>query len=548
MFDCIKGIGYGKKTMKIIRRILYFIAGMAALLCGVVLLCAVNPDMAGKIAAFLHVPGSEALTAADISVSLTDVNVQNRIDPDRTDLNQNDPELSGLNADGSGRPDAARASQSADGSTGSGSSADTDSSARDGAGTAADNNQDSEYIPASPSEIVIPEEVAGRNGYEPIRESGEEIGEEAADQLVGRLDIGAAGDGLTFDAAVYPYYAMLDATEQRLYRQIYANANELNRTFAPAAEVSAGQLRDIFAAVYNDHPELFWLDTAYSCKYRRNGPCVEIGLQFNRTAQDLDNARAQFQAGADRILAEAAQLGSAYEQEKAVHDVLLEQVTYDMGAEMHQSAYSALVNGQSVCAGYARAFQYLLQQLGIPCYYCTGYAGEDHAWNIVRLEDGFYNVDVTWDDAGQGRYGYFNKTDADYGNTHIREELSVYLPPCGGERYRNLETDTGPESGLRSAADLGIGEESILRSMTDYYNDCYRQITENGTGSYVFYNVIEGEQLLQEWSAAHETEGYRQGYMEGALTALNASACDMRLEVEKLQQDRYLVIHSVTVR
>ena len=65
-------------------------------------------------------------------------------------------------------------------------------------------------------------------------------------------------------------------------------------------------------------------------------------------------------------------------------------------------------------------------------------------------------------------------------------------------------------------------------SMADYYSDCYRQMTANAQGSYVFYNVIEGEALLQEWRAAYQAEGY----MEEAVTALDASACDMRLEMQ----------------
>ena len=141
----------------------------------------------------------------------------------------------------------------------------------------------------------------------------------------------------------------------------------------------------MFSAVYNDHPELFWLETAYACKYRENGQCVEIELKFNRTAQDLENARQIFRENADQILAGVQALPDSYGREKAVHDALIDKITYDMGAEMNQSAYSAMVNGRTVCAGYARAFQYLLQQLGIPCYYCTGYAGENHAWNIVEL-------------------------------------------------------------------------------------------------------------------------------------------------------------------
>ena len=212
-----------------------------------------------------------------------------------------------------------------------------------------------------------------------------------------QLGTGYTGDGLEFDALYYPYYAMLSEKGQHIYRQIYANANEGYQTFAPVEAVTAAELKNIFSAVYNDHPELFWLETAYSWKYVGNGQCVEIDLQFNRTIQDLENAKSLFDENVNRILLGAQNLSGDYDREKFVHDTLIDRIVYDMGAEMNQSAYSALVNGQTVCAGYARAFQYLMQQLGIPCYYCTGSAGERHAWNIVMLDDGFYNVDTTWD-------------------------------------------------------------------------------------------------------------------------------------------------------
>ena len=211
---------------------------------------------------------------------------------------------------------------------------------------------------------------------------------------------------------------------------------------------------------------------------------------------------------------------------------------------MNQSVYSALVNGKTVCAGYARAFQYLLQQLGIPCYYCTGYAGEAHAWNIVALDDGYYNVDVTWDDSDGGRYDYFNKTDTDYADSHIRQELSVYLPPCNGSVYRNLERNPEDNS-LRSIADFGMAEDQVLTDMDSYYRDCYDQILQNGKGSYTFYNVIENEQLLEEWHQAYEAERYKQAYMENAMIQLGISSCEMKMEIEELRDGKFLITHKV---
>lgn len=403
----------------------------------------------------------------------------------------------------------------------------------------------SDYILPEQSEIVVPENVLGRNGYQQIQENGEQIDDEAAKELQNQIDAGYTGDGLDFDSVWYPYYAMLDDRGKHIYRQIYANANEIYPRFTPVEQITSAQLKNVFLAVYNDHPELFWLETAYSCKYLSDGRCVEIELEFNRTAQNRDDARAGFEENARQIVSEAQNLPSDYEKEKFVHDKLIERVSYNLSAEMNQSAYSALVNGQTVCAGYARAFQYLLQQLGIPCYYCTGYAGEAHAWNIVALDDGYYNVDTTWDDSGGGRYDYFNKTDTDYANNHIRQELSIYLPSCNGSIYRNLEQNP-EESSLRSITDLGMTEDQVLMDMDSYYSDCYDQILQNGRGNYTFYNVIEDERLLEQWYKDYQAERYKQAYMENAMIHLGTSSCEMELEVEELQDGKFLISHRVS--
>ena len=71
-----------------------------------------------------------------------------------------------------------------------------------------------------------------------------------------QLDVGNTGTDLSLTFLYYPYYAMLDEKGQHMYRQIYANANDVYSQFLPVEEMTAGQLRNIFSAVYNDHPEL----------------------------------------------------------------------------------------------------------------------------------------------------------------------------------------------------------------------------------------------------------------------------------------------------
>lgn len=490
--------------MKVIKAFIYFILGIIALFCILVFVCAFNPKVSEKIADFLYREKKEEILS---------VPAQDAAGVPAVILPEAESDVTGV-----AEPE----------------------------GIVAD-IYPAGYTPPGREGIVIPETLAGRNGYEPIREESEQLEKAAAELIKSQLGVGSTGDGLSFDARFYPYYAMLDDKGQHLYRQIYANAKDLFVSFAPVEEVTAGQLRNVFCAVYNDHPELFWLDTSYAYKYTQDGECVEIDLQFNRTAQNLDSATQAFTDNAALILQAAQNLESDYEKEKYVHDALIEKVSYNLGAEMNQSAYSALVNGQTVCAGYARAFQYLLQQLGIPCYYCTGFAGESHAWNITMLEDGYYNVDTTWDDTDGGNYDYFNKTDSDYRSTHIRQELSIYLPPCNGQRYREEEQSGQEEISLSSLADIGMTEEGLLHSLEEYYNDCYNQIVTGGSGDFTFYNVVDGDELLQQCDTAYRTDAYIQGYMEAAVLAVGAKSWEIYFDVEALKGNRYLIVHNVSI-
>ncbi len=276
-----------------------------------------------------------------------------------------------------------------------------------------------------------------KNGLEDIISNGKLISESDLNNLE---DSGIDGSNYTANANYYPYYEMLSTTEQTIYKQIYANINNLQTTFIPTTTINKDQLPNIIESIYNDHPELFWLNTSYSYKYTSDGTVAQIILEFNSTINDIDNAKAKFDNAANTIINYANTLSSDYEKEKYVHDAILKIASYNESAQLNQSAYSALVNGSTVCAGYSKAFQYIMIELGIPTYYVTGYASGNHAWNIVNLSDGYYNVDLTWNDGNTISYTYFNIPDATFSMTHQRTSLSLNLPSCTATQYSNLET------------------------------------------------------------------------------------------------------------
>lgn len=414
--------------MKILKGIVTGIGVLAALLCALIILSAVNPGITETLSSLLPKDGFSL--GRDVKEEDSEARQEEDASEGEQDF-QDIPELADMasaiatdmvSGEEEPRETVARQPDVENDSSDTGSD---DGRVRGTNG----------YEPPSELDIKTPEAVSGKSDYQPITEQSEEIPDTEDGEYVSELGYGETGDGLTFDPVFYPYYQMLDAKGQHVYRQIYANALVMNDAFVPIEAVTVPEIKDAIMAVYNDHPELFWLNTIFTCKYDKNRICAELALDFNMTGEELTQASTNFNNMTNAILTQVASYG-VYDRERLVHDMLISMIEYDKGADMNQSAYSALVEGKSVCAGYARAYQYLMQRLGIPCYYCTGYTGQAHAWNIVALDDGYYNVDVTWDDTPGGEYDYFNKTDEDYADTHMRQELSVNLPQCQGQQYR----------------------------------------------------------------------------------------------------------------
>ena len=237
-----------------------------------------------------------------------------------------------------------------------------------------------------------------------------------------------------FDKELYIYYTYLNDNERVVYKQIYENAITYNKTISIIKPISVDELKTTIEAVYNDHPELFYLDTNYTYKYNSNNECVEVTLQYNDTINNIEYNKKVFDDRVNSIVEEAKKLTSDYEKEKYVYRKLLDETTYDKNAKLNQSAFSSLILGKSVCAGYSRAFQLILQRLDIPTYYVLGTANEEHAWNIVKLSGEYYNVDLTWDDTGR-RYSHFNITDKEISKTHDRLGESKRLPKCNYNTY-----------------------------------------------------------------------------------------------------------------
>ncbi len=236
-------------------------------------------------------------------------------------------------------------------------------------------------------------------------------------------------DEYNFDSEFYPYYGLLDNENKKLYRQIYYNILNYNNVFVPNIVVNKNDVSMVIDSVMYDHPELFWIDNNYSYKFNVIGKCLQISINFNDTIKNIEDNKNLFNDSANKIIEEALKYSTDLEREKYVHDKLVSMLVYDEDSSINQSAFSALVNHKSVCAGFSKAFQYIMQKLSIPCYYVTGDSFGNHAWNIIKIDDHYYNVDLTFDNTSSSD-NYFNGSDYEFNMTHLRSDLSKKLPVC----------------------------------------------------------------------------------------------------------------------
>ncbi len=118
---------------------------------------------------------------------------------------------------------------------------------------------------------------------------------------------------------------------------------------------------------------------------------------------------------------------SDYQKIKKIHDYIINNASYDTSLQYY-SAYDNLINKSSTCQGYMSLAYKMLTEAGVPCRIISGTAGkESHGWNIVMLEEKWYNLDCTWDDpiTWDGEellvYDYFLKSEEDF-EDHVRDK------------------------------------------------------------------------------------------------------------------------------
>lgn len=97
---------------------------------------------------------------------------------------------------------------------------------------------------------------------------------------------------------------------------------------------------------------------------------------------------------------------------------------------------------------------------------------------------------------------------------------------------------------FKSLEDYGFTQESVIDNISDYFEDCFQQLSKGKGENTSFYNVVRDSRLAEEVLASYDNESYRKGFMDQFMDDYKIATCGWNVDIEELQAGYFLISHS----
>ena len=238
---------------------------------------------------------------------------------------------------------------------------------------------------------------------------------------------------------VFEYYKnnILSEKEKIVYDEIYESYLQFRPDLSTKVEtLSATELDRSFKAVYLDHPEIFWIKS-YSPTLFGDKVITSkiITLNYYYSEEQSKLLKAEVEKVYTPIINEANTFKTDEEKVKFVYDKLIEMGTYTNDENVDSGGYQSFISifksGKTVCTGFSYSFKFLMDNLGIESITISNLQEsieDSHVWNMVKLNNTWYNLDLTYDDKtnsqkGYTDYEYYLKDNEEFYKTHKMQSV-----------------------------------------------------------------------------------------------------------------------------
>lgn len=172
-----------------------------------------------------------------------------------------------------------------------------------------------------------------------------------------------------------------------------------------------------------------------------------------------------------------------------------------------------LLQKECVCAGYAEIVRNTLACCGIEAIYVDGQTEKEgesgHAWNQVKLDGQWYNMDLTWarDDLVNGKIPrHLLMSDKDFASGEHRYKGRIFQNP-GHDRYlrdRGIEQECLETFPLEELEKLIVHPPTQSITYKEWINQAHKHI--NRTQVRDAERTVQGDTRSRERSQEHDKE------------------------------------------
>lgn len=213
----------------------------------------------------------------------------------------------------------------------------------------------------------------------------------------------------------------LDEKSRNVIFAMYDSLMNFHESCTLPEQVTASDLADLLLIMKAECPELLQVNPAGSVRITENtdsGFVTQVHWDYLMQAAEYQSMLTACQDVVDALVASVSNMGE-WEKEKVAFDFIANSAQYSADGKNAGNAYGILVDRLGKCDGISAAMQWVLEDMGIPCFTLYGDAVDGsagHAWNVIMINGKYYDLDVTADIQAEGTqkpivYQAFNVSD-----------------------------------------------------------------------------------------------------------------------------------------
>lgn len=271
---------------------------------------------------------------------------------------------------------------------------------------------------------------------------------------------------------LYPYsYYLYSEENKATYLSLYNAIHDYDKEVKLTETVTTDQVFQIYKDMLTDNPDYFYVSPELTVFTKSDTDLsvnkVQLNYLYDKTT--ATKMQQELKVISETVSSKLPADISRYDLYLYLHDFIIMNAVYDETyvSPNNADAYGCLVNKQSTCTGFAKAFVYLCKEQGVVTATATGLVGASHMWNVVPYNDGWFCIDVGMDNVD-------SQVASDWANHNFFGVSDTFLTEIGNHQYFTPEDDAYIESPTAELRGY---------SLFDIQPECYQLTSDNAVAN-----------------------------------------------------------------